>query len=164
MWLQVTLFKTRATPWWMPKAPFDVRHQLSPGPVSPRWVSPGPPGPVLSLGEAGGCKTPRFWLLPRFEPWTHHLQSSSTWQTRRLERVLALARTRNLPSSIQTLDDSEGRGFYSRQHWLTKPITPPVRKRNSLQLLVWHRGFSLKSKTDFFVSFFLSGQFSPQLL
>lgn len=128
--------------------------QLSPGPVSPQWVSPGPPAPVLSLCEAGGCKTWWVWLLPQFEPWTHYLQSNSTRQNHRLKRVLALACTRNLPSFIQTLDDFEGRGFYSRQHWLTKPITSPLWKRNSLQLLVWHRGFCLKNKTDFlFLSF-----------
>lgn len=41
-------------------------------------------------------------------------------------------------------------------------MTSSVWKRNSLQLLVWRRGFCLKNKTDF--CFFLSGQFSFQLL
>lgn len=101
-------------------------------------------------------------VTPWLEPLTLHLTSLKICMTKPVVPAYFGDHLLQEPQEFhQKPGWISGLRFYSFQHWLTKPITSSLWKRNSLQLPVWHGG-CLKNNTDF--CFFLSGQFSSQLL
>lgn len=154
MWYNVfagPVFKSGATPWWTPKALFDVA-----APSTLRWVSAGAPvsppasPPLPRQGQRG--QDPAGWAVAWLEPLPLWLTPVEICMTKPAAGAPFGDHVHQEPDEFhQKLRRFSGPGSYSSRHWPTKPITSSAWKRNSLQLLVRRAGFC----------FFILGQFSP---
>lgn len=155
------MFTSGVTLWWMLKPGLMSQHQ---GLCTPSLNVPRSPTKSPFPQQAQNLVV---LVIPLLEPLILHLISLKSCMTK---AGVPACFGNHLFQEPQEFHQKprwiSGVRFYSFQHWLTKPITSSLWKRNSLQLPVWHEGAGgkvcLKDNTDF--CFFIPGQFSSQLL